>query len=304
MTRRGGDAADAHEHRGERELGNDAPIGGRRSECRADAGGRRDARGQSEQQARQACRLMTSTGPSNTAVSAAKPSRGKPHVARTASSRRSSSGAEERIGGSASKLWRGGGEAVAHSSVVPAPRIVAGGGRLGAASRRRCEEDQRSPSAMMNAPIGREVQRPPARERRVVGDAPRHPVVAEDEHRDERQVRADAQQPEVDLAEALAQAAPRSSSGTSSRARRRAPKRLPREQRVVEVRDHDVGSCDVVVERRRGDRDAASARRSGTATRKPSANSIEVVKRIAPPPHRRRACRSTRCRRAPRAPWR
>ena len=165
--------------------------------------------------------------------------------------RRSNIGRSLRMGGSRSKLYAGGGEEVAHSSVFashgssptrsPLIRVATTFTRNG-----------RMLTAIMKAPIVeiRFSSFQPAIGR-VVGDASRHALDAEHVHREEGEVEADELDPEVDLAEAFVQLAA-GHLGEPEVGRREDPEDRSAEEDVMQVRHHEVGILQVEVDRRAG----------------------------------------------------
>ena len=111
---------------------------------------------------------------------------GPPPRAGRAAARRSGSAAAR-----PSKLWRGGGEVVAHSSVCAVPRV---GARPARAAQRDSAMLTRKTSDRQRDDEGADgrdrCSASPSRRPAVVGHAARHAVVAEHEHREEGQVRA------------------------------------------------------------------------------------------------------------------
>ena len=162
--------------------------------------------------------------------------------------RRSNSGRSERISGRWSKLYGGGGELVAHSSVLPSH----GSSPAGLPLRSEMNTFHRSGSmlaAIVNPPIvASEVEVVPARRRGVVGDPPRHARQAQLVHREERQVEADEHQHELDLAQRLVQH-PAGHLGEPVVQPGHDPEDRPAEQDVVEVGDDPVRVVEGEVDR-------------------------------------------------------
>ena len=109
---------------------------------------------------------------------------------------------------------------------------------------------------MMNAPIVATMFQNPQPSRRVGVDAARHAVQPEHVHREEREVEAEQHQPEVKLADLLAQHRPDHLREPVVDAGEEAEDRAA-EEHVVEVRDDEVG---VVLFRSRTARARASRR--------------------------------------------
>ena len=130
----------------------------------------------------------------------------------------------------------------------------------------------------------------PARFRRIGVDAARHAVEPEDVHREERHVEADEEQPEIPLAEPLAQhAAGDLREPVVERAEQREHRAA--DQHVVEMRDDEERVVHLQVERHRREHHAGQAADRRTMTKKPSTNSIGVPDRRAARPTSSRSSR-------------
>ena len=183
----------------------------------------------------------------------------------------------------------GGGRRDAPLEAAGVPRVGPGGGyrwRACASSARCCRRTRGSATAMMKAPIVRHhVPEVEAVAVAVGRDPAAHALEAEDVHRAEGEVEADQGEPEVDLAQLLVRGSSRTPSATRSRSRRGS--RTGRRRRSRSGSGRRCSRC-----RSAGCRPGATAWVTpdrppmvNIATR-PIENSIGVVKRELPAPHR------------------
>ena len=131
-----------------------------------------------------------------------------PSVAASSACSRSYSGRSLWTTGSDVKLPGGGGELVAHSSVQARHGLSPATSPVRDAAHEVVDEDEQRDGDEVAAQRRDEIERVPAEVGRVGVHAPRHAQEPEDVHGHERRQESQAVQPEVDLAEAVAHAAP------------------------------------------------------------------------------------------------